>query len=760
MRLTENARARPLLRRLPAIAGPMAVAIFLLVSSRSAQAIKYESFIEVETEEDLYDLLAAGQIEQDSFTSLLELHQRGVDINSASREELYNLPNLTYRDVDSIIAYREEAGFIDDPAALVMAGVLSDRKLYAIASFLIVRPRKRSLDASGFVRFWSRYTVEDDRAPPSALRARVTTLGNLTVGMAATMTRNRVGDVVYDPNRQALSALPEQSRFHVPKGYAFWDTDKVSAIVGTYRIGFGQQLTFDKTNQATPNGIYIDDELFRDSSALARRCKQSGTDEAPTPCGGAARYEYRSPDYKWRDALFGAALGFKHISIGSGHMQAYGFASYQPRSIYQYELYNADLCADPHDNDNEACSAPRVYNRQDYVLAPSTGFSYHTLPNMFAETTVGGNLTYFASHRNHIGVTAYRSSVNWLTEGANLDFQEWSRLPYGGPFGAVGVDLSWGRRWFDLFAEVAQSFDSMPDSPIDQIAAGGGGPAAIVRGTITWDKNELETLVRYYDIDFANPNAGPTSAPDELDGLRARDEVGARVRYTGTHGKLNLRTAVDVWQQPSIGQFKLLTFARADFTASKKLGLGLWLDYQDKGLGEPSMVAPDPDLEDVGECYELPNQEDVAGEPIPCTGQQVRVTGRFRVTPSKKYQISGNVRYSYLNDFRQVDSEVQDMPPVNKDFRHDLSVTAIGLYKPTDDLRARVRLRYLFEDVSDNQRLEQLFWAYADLTYRLWRKNRLRLRYDVRLWLDERSSTEQRTPSPEHWMWLEFESRF
>ena len=36
----------------------------------------------------------------------------------------------------------------------------------------------------------------------------------------------------------------------------------------------------------------------------------------------------------------------------------------------------------------------------------------------------------------------------------------------------------------------------------------------------------------------------------------------------------------------------------------------------------------------------------------------------------------------------------------------------------------------------------------------------LRVRYDVRLWLDSRTSTQLRSPSPEHWMWLEYEAKF
>jgi hypothetical protein len=48
---------------------------------------------------------------------------------------LYGLPNLTYEEVDKILAYRAAAGGIDDPAKLVSAQVLSDRKLLAISAW-------------------------------------------------------------------------------------------------------------------------------------------------------------------------------------------------------------------------------------------------------------------------------------------------------------------------------------------------------------------------------------------------------------------------------------------------------------------------------------------------------------------------------------------------------------------------------------------------------------------------------------------------
>ncbi len=86
---------------------------------------------------DLEDLRVAGVISQDSYDELLALLEGGVDLSLADRARLYSLPNLTYDDVDRILAYRERMkGDLRDPAALVAAGILSAEELRAITPFL------------------------------------------------------------------------------------------------------------------------------------------------------------------------------------------------------------------------------------------------------------------------------------------------------------------------------------------------------------------------------------------------------------------------------------------------------------------------------------------------------------------------------------------------------------------------------------------------------------------------------------------------
>ena len=721
------------------------VAAFVGVAAPAA-ANPYEAYIDIDTEDDLYDLLAASQITEETFTALLDLFNRGVDLNRATREELYALPNLTYEDVDAILAYRTEQGFIRDPADLVPAGALSEDKLLGIAAFLVVITEDMSpYQPHGWVRGITRASIADRDIPPIGLRARMTIGRNLTVGGAATLTRLRLGSVVYDPNRDALLADPEGIQFHLPKAYVRYEDEHFVGLLGSYRAGFGERLVFDNSSDYTPNGLYLDDQLFYDTD-LTRECGQSESEaEAPPTCDVDRRDTYVTPDFRWREGLFGAAGGAKKVDLGPGYLQALAFGSYQLKSIYQYELIDREACTDanagefdPRQDELAGCSAPRVNRRPDGdLLEPASRYSFQTLPNMFAEQLAGANLTYFADRRNHVGVTGYGAREQLLVDGIELDTQEWSRIPTGLRFGAAGANVAFGRQWLDVFGEFAYSFDKIPDGIGP--AEGGGGPAAVLRATATRKQQELEASLRYYSIDFVNPFARPIAAADEFEGQRARDEAGGRVRYTGRHGPVQVRAAIDVWTNPSTDTLKGDVYVRTDVNATDQVKWGLWVEYQDKDLREGGR----------GECYEVSTEEDERGEPIPCKGMQLSSIGRLRVIPDRRVSLTFQLTHQLLDDGRYMDK-----------FRHDLSAWAIALWKPQPRLRLRGRVRYLNEDVSDNTYLEQSLWVTADAAIGLRAKDQLRIRGDAYIYLDDRMSTSEREPSPEVWIWLEYLAKF
>ena len=683
-----------------------ALASLIALAPCSASAAKYEIFIEVETEEDLYDLLATEQISDSSFNALLLLYQTRVELNRAGRQQLYLLPNLDYGQVDRILAYRTEAGAIRELGDLAAAGVLEAKIVNALRAFVIVRPPDvLKSQTNGFMRVQGRWSGRYDRLPPaSALQARLETLRNLDIGASATLTRNGLHRIRWDPNRSAFSAEPEGVRFDVPKLYVEWEDHKWEIIGGTYRIGFGQRLTFDVTDQITPNGFFGDYELRR-SNELGLRCRRSAGELPASPCP-TDRVTRVTPDYAWTNRLTGAAIGLKDLPIGRGWLQAYAWGSYQVHRIPQIEIVDTNTCSDPRRDEDPGCRAPPVYVRARDPTAPASTATFATLPAMYAEALAGTNASYFWNDRAHIGVTGYGSMPRWLVRGAELGFQEFSRKPFAGPFGAVGVDAAFGFGAQDFFAEVARSFDAQ--------VGGGGGYGAVVRSVTSLGSTELDMSVRYYGSKYANPYARPVSAPDELDGLRARDEAGLRLRLATQPGpRIGLRTIADGWRRLSSGALHGLLFVRADLQIAPSWAWALWTEYRNAG------------------------------------SQRALLATRIAYEPVRQLTLSGQFQHRWVaTRLRGVD--------VQQDIAAILSMTA----RPLDILRFRLRVRYDFEDIWDNHRRPHTLWAYLDAALTVRERDMVRVRYDVRVFLDRRESTLTRVPNPEHWLWLEYVFRY
>jgi hypothetical protein len=92
--------------------------------------------------------------------------------------------------------------------------------------------------------------------------------------------------------------------------------------------------------------------------------------------------------------------------------------------------------------------------------------------------------------------------------------------------------------------------------------------------------------------------------------------------------------------------------------------------------------------------------------------------------------------------------------------QQDIGAVLGARIQPVDVMRVRLRVRYDFEDIRDNHRLPHTVWGYLDTALTLGEPNLLRLRYDLRAFLDRRQSTLVRVPNPEHWLWIEYVVRY
>jgi hypothetical protein len=734
--------SRPVMRR-----HSLTVLCTLCASVRAHSAI-YESPVSVEDEDDVFAMGERGELSDATVQTLLELMEDGVDLNTAGRDELYELPGLTYSDVDAIIAFRTAHGGIDDPSQLVAAGALTAEQLLEIAPFVLsTEPGGGSVPLSGHYRAMGLYTLTDTQAPPAFLQAQLRGPVGMSGGIGITTTRNRVGSPAYDPDRDTLTVDPNVYTVNVPKFFLQWRSAHTKILFGTFRIGFGERLTLDDTTRYTPHGIYSDD-IFFPPGALTGSCHLSTGELPSVPCDTGDKSHYQTSDFRWRDPFRGVAASIENLPLGSGWSASlYGFGSYQTRSIYQYQIYDRRFCDDPRSTSAE-CSAPDVFLRAGDGSGLEPKLAYATLPAVLDEIAAAGHAE-LGNSMFTIGVTGYGAIPKWHVPELALDFQEWAKYPFGGPFGAVGIN---GRATLDdwnLFLELARSFDMEP--------GGGGGFGAVARAVYGVKRRELELVARYYDIRFVNPYARPVSSPDEIDGSRARDEAGFRVKYTDRSlGAFTLRSFIDFWVLPydaktldavitgnndgyKAGTANLWGHIRGDYTGWRLLEPSLWFDYRNKNLASSG----------YGACYSSSDSRYVPGGVL-CSGELYRIAARLDFRPlGNKLELLLTYMHDLVSDLKYTDRLDQDM-------RVTLEVRS----EPTQWLLVRARARYLHADIFTNNRLEESLWSFLALTYTGFRALHVTVRYDNYLWLDQRTSTLNRVPNPENRLRLELAGRF
>lgn len=750
------------------------VACATLLFSLPALAAIYESPVVIDDEDDLRSAAERGEISDATLQTLVELLQDGVDLNKASRDELYELPGLTYADVDAIVQYRRNEGHIDDPAALVGAGALTADQLEQIAPFIIISPPEVKIPFGGYYRLLGNYTVGDPLAPPWFLKARVKGPFSLTGGIGVTFNRRRPGAPTYDDTRRtrdsnshlgALTVTAPRYSLELPKFWVQWKSTKFRVLAGTYRIGFGQRLTLDNTTRYTPKGITPDDVFYvnRELTTLCRYTRgELPMGEEPCPYDPDLR---GTDDFRWRDPFRGVAVSAEDLEIGeTARASFYAFGSYQTRSIYMYEMYSRTLCDDPRNDDADTCKSPNVFVDLGDGALDRRKLAYTTLPNVWNELIGGAHAQISPIPMFEIGITGYGAMPFWnvnIPGELQLDFQEYNKYPFGGPWGAVGLDARVTAGAWNLFLEAARSFDNIP--------GGGGGWGVVQRSVWGKKKRELEITARFYDVRYVNPYARPVSSPDEVDGQRARDEAGLRVKYTDrTLGDFAVRGWVDFWALPwdqrglegeitgatgggyRAGTMNLQALVRADYKGWTVFEPSLWLDYRNKDL---TNLNGDPTDPQVGRCYtSLDGRAPplIDGDPQLCLGERYRVGTRlyFRPIP-KKLELAVTYQHDLVSDIDYTDRLSQD-----------LRLTFEARSRPVDQLLFRLRSRYLKQDIFSNNRLEESLWSFLEVSWLGFRVFHATVRYDVYLWLDKRQGTLDRLPNPEHRIRLELEGRF
>lgn len=525
------------------------VALGVALSSGPVGAEVYDVPILVETEEDILDLFSNGDLTEGERDLLLDLIEKKVDLNRAGRDDLFELPGITYPMADAIIEAREARGgwFASVSNLEDVVGLPSD-VLAQIRVFLYVVSRTPPPPPiGGSVRVKVAEAIGDEGGPVAYLRLRLDGWDDLVGFGYVGIVHEAPGQPRFVDTGAEQYMIADASAYtyeYAPKVYLWldtelWDKARGAFIIGSYNAGFGERLVLDTTTRRRPYGWYSDD-LVSDS------------------------IDTRKVDFNPRKGLFGAAAQLTEMHLTDDvWMDVTALFSWwrYHQYMYDYQPNRTYFSDEDADGGEKSC------------YGEGRCFAYETFPNVYDELLVGGNWTTRFGGRAHFGVTGYWAKTHFQFGDGEVHWAPSASLPYRDSFWTIGADAAWGTGIVDLFFEYARTDN--------------GGNGAVLRSMLDLEPVDLEIALRYYDDTYDNPHGRGEAAPDELLGRRARDEVGGRVRMVAKAFRWwKAQAVLNVWNHPTIDRTDLEASTRQDFEPIRELRLSTWVKYNDKDLTE------------------------------------------------------------------------------------------------------------------------------------------------------------------------------
>lgn len=580
--------------RFPVFAIVLALAVALTLPDPWLLAMDYRVPILVQDESDIEELYLRGDISENERDRLLELLLDPLDLNTASRDDLYDLPGISYTMADEILRQRKDRPFQSVEDLSRIPGVDAD-VMSQIRPFVRVEPPRkppkpkeiRKDPVKGRIRARVVDEVGDsaNRYPETYLRAEASQGRNIRFGamVRGVNTLNtpefrsvEQGDMPatewkfnQDNTPKSLDGglSPSETTTHSrylytdgqtwlpswPKAYLLMDfprtalgSAKARVLAGSYRIGFGQRLVLDNSGRRHPYGFIPDLAL------------------------------YESEDrYRPFNGFTGVAASLTGIPLLVVQADITAFFSWWKHDVYQYDLNSARSDTGLETLDSYTVLTP--YKDPFYRL-----LKYQTLPLAMSETIGGANLTLHMGRRIRWGFTGYGATIDFHLDDPDTRFAPSSKFPNRDVFAAFGTDIAIQLSPVRIFGEVA-----LTDL---------GAPAAMALVATDLGRLRLETSYRYYDTEFDNPHSRAAAMPDEHLGNRDRGEHGAQASARlRVHPTTDLRLEANVWQHttspsgtaadPDSESFwRMESHLRVDVRPWKPLSVGAFVQFNDKDL--------------------------------------------------------------------------------------------------------------------------------------------------------------------------------
>ncbi len=471
----------------------------VLTLSITTHAIDYGITTLVDTEEDLEDLYYGDEIDEETYQNLVDLINNPIDINRASKSEIYRLPGLTEKDAKNISKYIKKHNGFQDYKEIMKVDGIDKGKYESLRAFVEVIPlpmkvkiRPRIENVVKINYKWVKETSDDHynyEEPYQELKIKDTINKTYTIAVVEALRWGAKGYSIYDGptiydedgeiEYQAGDIVldPDENYYQDLKGYFLMDHSKVQIVLGNFQAGFGQGLVFNESNRRYLQGFKGD--------------------------------IHSSQDYV-KNYLFGGGVRYIHRQF---EVSAF-YSSMDDKLSYQSGLVEYDT-------------------EEEYFESSSYQKS---IPDFIHNTVTGGNFTYKFTEDNRVGMTFYHNEVTFAEEG---------RFPeqYGPELfdtDIYGLDFNYK---LTNIVDVAGEFA--------KIAEAEEGEAWIVRLITDTRTFDMENSIRFYDRDFTNPHSYGFAEWDSSREYSDSDERGFFTKIRYKHKDFIFEGDYDMWRHPS-----------------------------------------------------------------------------------------------------------------------------------------------------------------------------------------------------------------
>jgi hypothetical protein len=514
--------------------------LLLLATVPSLLAFDYGTPIIVRSEADIIELEYMGEIDEELRDQLLDLYDNPLDLNTANREDLVLLPEVTYSLADRIIEHRDRDPFDSSRGLRDIVGRSIWNQVKPFVTTMKVPQPPEPLKGTISVRYLDKF--DDGKPPVASLKAKVRYHRWLEAGVLLAEEQGLYG-VSYD-NASPITVEGVRPVVSLERVYASVDRGGWAVIMGHYKAGFGQRLTFDVTDKQRPHGFYQDltyteDYEGYDSYSVSRRL-----------LGVAASTE-------------------RQLGEEGPRLDLTFFASSNPHDLYQ-----------------------GYFTPNDHVLPDGTKTAYPTFPWLYREDIVGLNASLFWAKRIHAGFTGWGGHVD---KAFDFDFTN-TPIPNRDYYGALGLDGAYGIGMFDVFGEVALTDSGGLGARAETVVDQGMVEASVAMRYYGTDFDNPHSRGKSEPDQYSKDDSYSEYDYILSGGDRDRDEVGPQVQVIfDPYGWIRLRAKGDIWHVPSEEITHSYVEARLDIDPIDYVGFDVVAYMRDKDI---AVGGHDQDYED------------------------------------------------------------------------------------------------------------------------------------------------------------------